>query len=188
MSTTPLRRHDLVWLDPAVDAGRFVAAEHIDCTRNWVKQGWPLVVARQSEAATTDRLILGFTPQSAPVRKRITLRTPRAAIVRHSRPLLLLDAIEYAPRSWRAGIYRLHALCIKFGVVPHVYGSLSSQAFTGTSFLNVASDLDLLSVGTICWVRATDLLLGRDFNAPVRILGIDLDESGEIGLVAEAVR
>lgn len=147
MSTAPFRRHDLVWLDPAVDAGRFVAAaEHVDCTRNWVKQGRPLVVARQPEAVArqTDPLILGFTPHSTPTRKRIILRVSRAVIVRHSRPLLLLDAIDHAPRSWRAGIYSLHALCAKTGAVPRVYGSLSSQVFTGAGFLDAASDLDLL--------------------------------------------
>lgn len=145
MSTSPLRRHDLVWLDPGVDVGRFVAAaEHVDCARSWVERGRPLVVARQSEPAAADPLILGFTQPSAPARTRIALRAPRAAIIRHSRPLLLLDAIDHAPRSWRAGIYSLHALCAKAGAVPRVYGSLSSQAFTGASFLDAASDLDLL--------------------------------------------
>lgn len=145
MSTAPFRRHDLVWLDPSVDAGRFAAAaEHVDCARSWVKQGRPLVVARQSEAAAADPLILGFTPPPAPARKRVALRAPRAAIIRHSRPLLLLDAIDHAPRSWRTGIYSLHALCAKAGAVTRVYGSLSSQAFTGASFLDAASDLDLL--------------------------------------------
>ena len=147
MSTAPFRRHDLVWLDHAVDAGRLAAAaEHVDCARNWVKQGRPLVLARQSEAAAgqADPLILGFTAHSTPTRKRITLRVPRAAIVRHSRPLLLLDAIEHAPRSWRPGMYSLHTLCAKAGAVARVFGSLSSQAYTGASFLDAASDLDLL--------------------------------------------
>lgn len=145
MSTAPLRRHDLVWLDPGVDVGRFVvAAEHVDCARSWVERGRPLVVARQSEPAAADPLILGFTQPSAPARTRIALRAPRAAIIRHSRPLLLLDAIDHAPRSWRAGIYSLHARCAKAGAVTRVYGSLSSQAFTGASFLDAASDLDLL--------------------------------------------
>lgn len=145
MSTSPLRRHDLVWLDPGVDVGRFVAAaEHVDCARSWVERGRPLVVARQSEPAAADPLILGFTQPSAPARTRIALRAPRAAIIRHSRPLLLLDAIDHAPRNWRAGIYSLHARCAKAGAVTRVYGSLSSQAFTGASFLDAASDLDLL--------------------------------------------
>lgn len=147
MSTAQLRRHDLVWLDPGIDAGRFVAAaEHAHCARDWVERGWPLVVARQSEPAArqANQLTLGFTPPSAPARKRIALRASRAAIIRHSRPLLLLDAIDHAPRSWRAGIYSLHALCAKAGAVVRVYGSLSSQAFTGASFLDKASDLDLL--------------------------------------------
>lgn len=142
-----IHRHDLVWLDPGVDAGQFAAnAEHAHCARDWVKRGRPLVVASQPDPATrqADQLILGFTLPSAPARKRIALCAPRAAIVRHSRPLSLVDAIGHAPRSWRAGMFSLQALCAQTGAVPRVYGSLSSQTFTGASYLDEASDLDVL--------------------------------------------
>jgi len=147
MNAVPLRRHDLVWLDPASDAGAFaIVAEQAGHTRSWVQQGRPLVVARQSEPATkqADLLNLGFTLPSAPVRTRISLRTPRAAIIRHARPLLLLDAIEHVPDSWRDGMSSLHELCTKAGAVVRVYGSLSSQAYTGEIYVDAASDLDLL--------------------------------------------
>jgi len=142
-----IHRHDLVWLDPGIDAGQFTACgEHAHCARDWVGRGWPLVVARQSEPMPEQGglLALGFTLPSTPARKRIALCAPRAAIVRHSRPLSLIDAIDHAPRSWRAGMYSLQALCAKTGALARVYGSLSSQTFTGASYLDTASDLDLL--------------------------------------------
>lgn len=146
MNAVPLRRHDLVWLDPASDAGAFAAVEQAEHARSWVQQNRPLVVARQSEPATrqADLLNLGFTLPSAPVRTRISLRAPRAAIIRHTRPLLLLDAIGHAPHSWRDGMSSLHDLCTKAGAVARVYGSLSSQAYTGEIYVDAASDLDLL--------------------------------------------
>lgn len=146
MNAVPLRRHDLVWLDPAIDAGAFAAAAQAEHARSWVQQGRPLVVARQSEPAIKqeDQLNLGFTLPSAPARTRIALRAPRTAIIRHSRPLLLPDAIGHAPHSWRDGMSSLHELCAKAGTVARVYGSLSSQACTGEIYVDAASDLDLL--------------------------------------------
>lgn len=147
MNTLQLRRHDLVWLDSSIAVGSFAAAaEHTDDVRGWVKQGRPLVVARQSDALArqADQLMLGFTLPSAPMRTRISLRAPRAAIIRHTRPLLLLNVIDHAPSNWRATISSLHALCEKMGAVARVYGSLSSQAVTGENYLDAASDLDLL--------------------------------------------
>ena len=139
-----LRRHDLVWLGPASDAGAFaVVAEQAEHARNWVQQGRPLVVARQSDAEA-NQLNLGFTLPSAPLRTRISLRAPRTAIIRHARPLLLPDAIGHAPHSWRDGMSSLHELCTKAGTVARVYGSLSSQAYTGEIYVDTASDLDLL--------------------------------------------
>ena len=169
-----LRRHDLVWLGPASDAGAFaVVAEQAEHARNWVQQGRPLVVARQSEPATkqADLLNLGFTLPSAPLRTRISLRAPRTAIIRHSRPLLLPDAIGHAPHGWRDGMSSLHELCTKAGAVARVYGSLSSQAYTGEIYVDAASDLDLLlecSEGT----RLAELLAALE-KFPVQTLRID---------------
>lgn len=146
MNAVPLRRHDLVWLDLAIDAGAFASAEQAEQARSWVQQGRPLVVARQSGPAIKQeyQLNLGFTLPSAPARTRVSLRAPRAAIIRHSRPLLLPDAIGHAPHSWRDGMSSLHDLCTKAGAVARVYGSLSSQAYTGEIYVDTASDLDLL--------------------------------------------
>ena len=146
MNTLRLRRHDLVWLDPAIDVGRYAAAAQADAARHWVKQGFPLVVARQAAARAQDaeRIMLGFSLPSAPMRTRVMLSADRSAILRHSRPLLLADAMRLAPVGWQAGMNRLHELCERTGTVVRVYGSLSSEILTGRPYLDAASDLDLL--------------------------------------------
>lgn len=181
MNAVPLRRHDLVWLDPAIDAGAFASAEQAEHARRWVQQCRPLVVARQSDAAIiqADQLNLGFTLPSAPARTRISLRVPRAAIIRHSRPLLLPDAIEHAPHSWRDGMSSLHELCTKAGAVARVYGSLSSQACTGEIYVDAASDLDLL-LECSEHTRLDELLAALESFPlqPLRIDGEILAQSG----------
>jgi phosphoribosyl-dephospho-CoA transferase len=141
------RRHDLVWLDPDTDLAECVAsAEHIEAAGNWIQQNWPLVVARQSDAAALQagQMQLGFTLPSAPARSRIALRVPQAAIISYSRPLLLKDAIAYAPQSWRAPMSVVAEICAANAVVARVYGSLSTQAFTQKNYLDAASDMDVL--------------------------------------------
>ena len=146
MNTSRFHRHDLVWLDPKIDAGLFAATAQSEMARDWVTQGLPLVVARQSAPLCIDanQILLGFTLPSAPARTRVSLRADRAAIIRHSRPLSLSDAMQHAPQTWQPGMNLLLALFESTGTVARVYGSLSSQAFTGRHYLDAASDLDLL--------------------------------------------
>ena len=181
MNTLRLRRHDLVWLDPAIDVGRYAAAAQTDAARHWVKQGFPLVVARQAAARAQDaeRIMLGLSLPSAPMRTRVMLSADRSAIVRHSRPLLLADAMRLAPAGWQAGMSRLHELCERTGTVARVYGSLSSEILTGRRYLDAASDLDLL-LECADAARLRELLTGlEDFPLAVpRIDGEILAASG----------
>jgi phosphoribosyl-dephospho-CoA transferase len=167
------RRHDLVWLDPDIDVGLFAAAERRDLARDWVSRALPLIVARQSDplAIRASQIILGFTLPSAPARTRVTLRADSAAIIRHMRPLTLHEAIKHAPQTWLPGLNLLTALFERTGIVARVYGSLSSEAYSGQSYLNTASDLDLLlecADGT----RLRDLLLELE-NFPFELPRID---------------
>jgi phosphoribosyl-dephospho-CoA transferase len=181
VNTSGLRRHDLVWLDPEIDAGLFAAAGQRDLARDWVNQVFPLVVARQSDNLIQEagQIMLGFTLPSAPMRTRILLRADRAAIIRHSRPLLLSDAMWRAPAGWRARLESLNTLLERTGTEARVYGSLSSEIFTGMRYLDAASDLDLLLECGIA-TRLRELLAGlEDFppEAP-RIDGEVLSASG----------
>jgi phosphoribosyl-dephospho-CoA transferase len=141
------RRHDLVWLDSDIDAASYaVNAEDQEFVCNWVSRNWPLVVARQSDAAAMQagQMMLGITLPSAPARKRIALRVPQAAIISYSRPLKLQDAIAYAPQQWRDHLLLVSEICASNAVLSSVYGSLSAQAFTGQIYLDAASDVDVL--------------------------------------------
>ncbi len=139
-------RHDLIWLDPEIDAGRFASDAQAEHARNWVKQDFPLVVARQSDelVGKPDQIVLGFTLPSAPMRTRVLLRADLAAIIRHSRPLMLRDAISLAPKHWQEALNKLAALVDGARATVRVYGSLSSQILTGMRYLDETSDLDLL--------------------------------------------
>lgn len=181
MNVSCFHRHDLVWLDPELDAGQFASADQCGLARDWVQQGLPLVVARQCSALRIDahQILLGFTLPSAPARTRVSLRADRAAIVRHSRPLSLSDAMQHAPQTWQPGMNLLLALFESTGTVARVYGSLSSQAFTGWHYLDAASDLDLLlECGDAG--KLAELLAGlQNFPLPVpRVDGEILAASG----------
>jgi phosphoribosyl-dephospho-CoA transferase len=143
---TPCLRHDLIWLNPEIDAGLFAVKGQEELAGNWVKNNFPMVVARQPEQLVnaTKHIVLGFTLPSAPARTRVMLQADRAAIMLHRRPILLADAIQFAPEIWRENMLKLNALCTNFGVTVRVYGSLSTEIFTGNKYLDEASDLDLL--------------------------------------------
>ena len=181
MNTSSLRRHDLVWLDPAIDAGLFAAAGQRDLARDWVNRAFPLVVARQSDNLMQEagQIMLGFTLPSAPMRTRVLLHADRAAIICRSRPLLLSEAMQHAPAAWRAGLDSLHTLFERTGTEARVYGSLSSEIFTGMRYLDEASDLDLL-LECDAATRLRELLAGlEDFVPEVpRIDGEVLSASG----------
>lgn len=181
MNTSRLRRHDLVWLDPTIDAGLFAAIGQRDLARDWVHRAFPLVVARQSGNLMQEagQIMLGFTLPSAPMRTRVLLRADRNAIIRHSRPLPLSEALQHAPSAWRAGLGSLHTLFERTGTEARVYGSLSSEIFTGMRYLDEASDLDLLlECGATTKLR--ELLAGlEDFSPQMpRIDGEVLSASG----------
>ncbi len=137
-----LHRHDLVWLDATVEAGGFaLAAAQAEWLRNWVRLGRPLVVARQCEPNLDSRL-LGFS--MPPQRTRVGVRAPVAAVIRVSRPMLLSEAMPFAPEGWQSVMRRVQDLCDRSGVVVRVYGSLSTQAVSGVPYIDADSDLDLL--------------------------------------------
>jgi len=141
------RRHDLVWLDPDTDMSLLtLQGAHIEDVRNWIRNNWPLVVARQGDEAArlAGQLQLGITLPAAPSRTRIALRAPQAGIISYSRPLPLKDAIAYAPSVWHAHLTAVSAICTAHEVVARVYGSLSTQAFTRQNYLDAASDVDVL--------------------------------------------
>lgn len=143
-----VQRHDLVWLDPFVDPEIFTdASDHGRFSLNWVGQCRPFVVARQPKPSITgeSRITLGLTLPPPLTRHRITMYAPWKAVVRHTGPLGLAEALPHAP-VWRDAIQRILLFCEEAGATPCVYGSLSWQAVTGHTYLTENSDLDVLFV------------------------------------------
>jgi phosphoribosyl-dephospho-CoA transferase len=146
MSGASFRRHDLIWLDPQIGAQRFTTDGQTSVVRDWARQRLPFVVTRQSGPVSenANQISLGLTLPSAPARTRVALCADRGAIIRHTRPLSLFDAMPHVPAGWRASLELVLLLAEKTRTAVRVYGSLSSQIFTGNSYLDAASDLDLL--------------------------------------------
>ena len=142
MPEARLRRHDLVWLDPADAARLGVADADRAGLAAWLARRLPLVVGRQ--VPQLDGLRLGFTLPGTGPRRRVEVRAPLAAILTHDAPPLLEAVLGAAPAAWQAP---LHAVVRSFGQVglrPRAYGSLVTQAFSGEACLRPGSDVDLL--------------------------------------------
>lgn len=138
----PVRRHDLVWLDPGFEPAGSACDDPI-ASRSRLRAGLPFVVARQHDLDAT-RLRVGFTLPGTGRRTRIGLIAPRAAIARQAPPPRLRDAIAAAPASWRGPMDRLAASCERLGMTPRLYGSLAQQLVSGERCLHADSDLDVL--------------------------------------------
>ncbi|MBI2354231.1 MAG: malonate decarboxylase holo-[acyl-carrier-protein] synthase [Deltaproteobacteria bacterium] len=144
-----VQRHDLVWLDPFVDLEIYADASDLGrFSRNWVGQSRPFVVTRQPKPSITgeSRISLGLTLPPPLTRQRVTLHAPREAVIRHTAPLGLAEALPHAPPAWHDAIERILLFCQEAGATPYVYGSLSWQAVTGHGYLTENSDLDVLFV------------------------------------------
>jgi phosphoribosyl-dephospho-CoA transferase len=174
-----LRRHDLVWVDPAAwtallegRPGRRAEPLVVD----WARRGWPLIVRRPccDDAEGVAPLGLPLPPQAG--KRRLAFAIHPRAITRRAPPPLLADVAASAPTTWRASIAGL--LHLDGGV--RVYGGLAWQHLTGLAYLSASSDLDLL------WrrrdaVTAKALLAGLcaiSSRSPMRIDGELVDADG----------
>lgn len=171
MRDARLRRHDLVWLDPAVDVERLgVPAEHRAEVADWLRRRRPLVVARHDAHPHSARL--GFTLPGTGPRQRREVRAPRAAIVAHEPPPLVESVLDAAPGAWRAPLSALASALREVGLAPRIYGSLVTQAYTGAICVRPGSDADVL---IDCASRAEALaalaVLDRHGDGPPRVDG-----------------
>jgi phosphoribosyl-dephospho-CoA transferase len=143
MPDTTLRRHDLVWLDPAGSMSSLaVAAADRTELRSWIDRRLPLVVGRQD--AQQPGVRLGFTLPGTGARRRVEVRAPRSAILTHRAPPRLADMIGHAPGAWQARLEVVAAAFAQVELSPRVYGSLVTEAFSGEACVRLGSDVDVL--------------------------------------------
>ncbi|XYD07967.1 malonate decarboxylase holo-[acyl-carrier-protein] synthase [Methylobacterium sp. NMS12] len=142
----PLRRHDLVRVDPAAwaawraDRPDLGDVPHLE---DWANLGRPLIVRRRVPGETGDAVPLGLPLPPADGKRRIGLALPVSAL--SPAPVVTLaEAAIHAPAAWGAALNALTALSRRHGLVPRPFGSLLWQAVTGLTYLSATSDLDLL--------------------------------------------
>lgn len=144
----PTQRHNLVWLDPALDLLPYTAVpEQASFAREWIAQGLPLVVARRpkQQEMGAAHIALGLTLPPPATRQRLSLYVPTEAILRQSSPLELGRSLPHAP-LWQEVIQSILIICKAAGVTPCVYGSLMWQTVSCYKYLTDTSDLDILFV------------------------------------------
>lgn len=171
-------RHDLVWLDPAREAGLEVEAAWRPEVERWLARGLPAVARRREPGASGEVVFLGIPLPPSRGRDRIALRAPAEAVARVEPPLLLAAARESAPREWRGPLRALVGEARERGVALRVHGSLAWQHLTGERYVAAGSDVDLLvdvrSDGQLApvlallasWERATGIHADGELRLP----------------------
>lgn len=161
---SPLRRHQLVWLD---EFGwfRILARAHaaplrdtrtLACLEHWAEQRWPLVVTRQAaaihpldadadgDAGTDAPLALGLPAPACWGRRRIAVEASTRAIVQLGEFAAASELTPSLPEALRADWSRLCAGLAALGQPARVYGSHGWQHLTGLDYVHDASDIDLI--------------------------------------------
>lgn len=139
-----LVRHDLVWLDPSAEIACVDMADQALVVA-WLQAGHPAIV-RRSEIESEDHLALGIPLPSRLARRRLALRAPHHAILRHTAPPPLAEALVCAPADWQPLLKAIADRLARIGVETKVYGSLGWQYLTKEIYLRPQSDIDLLIV------------------------------------------
>jgi phosphoribosyl-dephospho-CoA transferase len=143
--TTPLRRHDLVWLSAA--GWQHVLAQPCErvlreCFAHWSARRLPLVVGRQPPEAP--ELALGLPAPLAWERRKIALSVPLQHVLYHDsfpKARAITAQLQFGLRArWLRLAAQLHAS----GIEVRVHGGHGWQCITGLRYLTPQSDLDLL--------------------------------------------
>lgn len=149
-------RHSLVWLTPggwdAVQAASIGAAVvERDAVARWRAADWPVVATRRAADLAPRQVAVGL---ALPPDRMTGSKVRRAYAVgdgdirRHAAALGLAAALTNVPAQWRAPLAALHLEAAEVGLSLQVFGSLAWQTITGMSYLNAASDIDLLCLPT----------------------------------------
>jgi phosphoribosyl-dephospho-CoA transferase len=143
----PLKRHDLVYLDPArwdSVLERQLGSDRADpLIRSWVDREWPLV-ARRPMVHETHGIALGLPLPPSLEKRRIPFVVEADDILAIHEPTALACARGQAPMVWQRTFDELEFFAAHRGIELQVFGSVAWQALTGLAYLTSSSDIDLL--------------------------------------------
>jgi phosphoribosyl-dephospho-CoA transferase len=163
---TPLRRHQLVWLDefawyrvlatttatasslPADSPAPESQAHALACLEHWAQQRWPLVVTRQAGDANAgppdDVLALGLAAPACWGRQSISISASLRGVTQQGEFPLAIELVPELPAAAQVGWRLLCGRLAQLGVAARVYGSYGWQQITSMNYVHAASDIDLL--------------------------------------------
>ena len=152
MTTVPLRRHQIAWLNDAAWR-RILTGSWDDCARDclahWAAKRLPLVVTRQTHFAGDDDLCMGLPAPSRWARRRLALTVARQDVVYFDEFPHAEKALGLVPDSARIAWRELCAHLKDGGLRARVYGSYGWQLLTGLDHVRAGSDIDL-------WISVSD--------------------------------
>lgn len=140
-----MRRHDLVYLQPAAVFATPCAEPGTafwSAAQQWIAAGRPLVAARQ--LADSERLLLGLSLPATQQRKRLSVSVERSAIAAIRPPLAIADCLSRLQAGQADVLARLAGQAADCSARLGVYGSLAWEALTEESYRHADSDIDLI--------------------------------------------
>jgi phosphoribosyl-dephospho-CoA transferase len=141
----PLRRHQLVRILPA--AWDVLLASRVDLSdepllREWVRNGWPLIV-RRPMPDEVGGLSLGLPLPPSAGKRRIAVQLQPDDVVSVGSLPSLHSVMQASPNAWLPCLRELDGLARTYGVQAGVFGSLAWQWLTGVHYLGPNSDIDV---------------------------------------------
>ena len=141
----PLRRHQLVRILPA--AWDVLLASRVDLSdepllREWVRNGWPLIV-RRPMPDEVGGLSLGLPLPPSAGKRRIAVQLQPDDVVSVGSLPSLHSVMQASPNAWLPCLRELDGLAKTYGVQTGVFGSLAWQWLTGVHYLGPNSDIDV---------------------------------------------
>lgn len=145
-TTEPLRRHDLLALDPAAWEAALAGTPHAadDFVAGWAAAGFPAMARRRAPDELRAGVPVGVPLPPVRGKARIALILSETAIVARRAPLRLAEVAAGAPPAWTPAIEALLRAGEACGCAPRCFGSLLWQHLTGLVYLTPHSDLDVL--------------------------------------------
>jgi len=141
----PLRRHQLVRIHPA--AWDALLASRVDLSdepllREWVRNGWPLIV-RRPMLDEVGGLSLGLPLPPSAGKQRIAVQLQLDDVLSVGSLPSLHSVMQASPNAWLPCLRELDGFAKTYGVQAGVFGSLAWQWLTGLHYLGSNSDIDI---------------------------------------------
>lgn len=148
-SLDSLKRHTRVWLDQAqpISAVHLLSDEARPMVEAHTKNGYAFVARRTLPTDSPGYVPLGLRLPRESIVRSVSFPVAPSAIATLADPIMLADLLTgttLLPQAWRNVLLALQQEASKIGTTIYVYGSVAWQAITGTRYIAVDSDIDLL--------------------------------------------